>query len=82
MKKAKGCESCGYPAAEAKAAGDWRLGTPYCMECTDEKGRLKPYGEMQKGFARWIASRAKTRKGALMLASWLMSYQPAWRSRR
>jgi hypothetical protein len=54
---------------------------PYCLHCTDEQGKLKSFEEIRTHFGAWIKKTAQDKNGAEFLASWLMSYQPAWRNR-
>lgn len=78
------CESCGAPlelAPWTKGKDIERLCHLYCVQCKDEEGKLKPFEEIRSRFADWIMEQAKTKDGAEFLAGWLLSYQPAWRSR-
>ncbi len=72
--KEQSCESCGSPL-------ETPADLPYCALCTEEEGKLKPFEEIRSRFADWIIQQAKTKDGAEFLAGWLLSYQPAWRSR-
>lgn len=74
------CYSCGMPL---KTPADFALGDihqKYCSHCTNEKGQLKPFSEVVKGMAGYLAhSQGLAMDAASQLAENLLSKQPAWR---
>lgn len=76
------CYSCGMPFEKAS---DHALGDPtqnFCIHCTDEKGRLKPYEEIVNGFANYLVhSQGVAMTAAIAIAKDVLAKQPAWRDR-
>lgn len=80
METCPSCYSCGMPL---KNPSDFALGDihqKYCSHCTDERGQLKPFQEVVKGMAGYLAHSQGLENGAaVQLAETLLAKQPAWR---
>src|SRR5947208_8594347 len=58
MSLAMQCESCGRPLASREEHGAQNLDNPYCIHCTDMKGKLLPF---EKLYDDMVASAMQTR---------------------
>jgi len=76
------CESCGRPLASREEHGAQNLDNPYCIHCTDMKGKLLPF---EKVYDDMVASAMQTRwmnkEQAEKSALEEMGKWPAWRDR-
>ncbi len=76
------CYSCGMPL---KIASDHALGDinqKFCSHCTDAQGKLKPYEEILKDTAGYLAhSQGLAMTAALDMAKGLLAAQPHWKDR-
>lgn len=79
METCPSCYSCGMPFQNAS---DYALGDMtqhYCSHCTDAKGQLKPYEEILKGTADYLAySQGIAMQAAIDMAKNLLAKQPVW----
>ncbi len=52
----------------------------YCVFCTDEAGKLKPYTTVRNGMAAfWVKREDIPIEKAISKSESLMNYMPAWR---
>ena len=76
------CESCGRPLASREEHGAQDLDNPYCIHCTDMKGKLLPF---EKLYDDMVASAMQTRwmnkEQAEKYALEEMGKWPAWKDR-
>jgi len=76
------CESCGRPLASREEHGAQDLDNPYCIHCTDLKGKLLPF---EKLYEDMIASAMQThwmnKEQAEKQALEDMGRWPAWQDR-
>lgn len=67
-----------------KKTSDYALGDTnqkFCSHCTDEQGKLKPYKEVVKGMANYLAhSQGIALTAATELADSIISKLPAWKN--
>jgi len=76
------CESCGRPLASREEHGAQNLDNPYCIHCTDMKGKLLPfeklYGDLvnQSMQTRWMNKEQAEKYSLEEMAKW-----PAWRDK-
>jgi hypothetical protein len=82
MSLAMQCESCGRPLASREEHGAQNLDNPYCIHCTDMKGKLLPF---EKLYDDMVASAMQTRwmnkEQAEKYALEEMGRWPAWKDR-
>src|SRR5207302_380926 len=82
MSLAMQCESCGRPLASREEHGAQNLDNPYCIHCTDMKGKLLPF---EKLYEDMVASAMQTRwmnkEQAEKYALEEMGRWPAWKDR-
>ncbi len=82
MSLATECESCGRPMASKEDHGGQNPDNPYCIHCTDLKGKLLPF---EKKFEDLVAQAMQTRwmvrEQAERYVLEQMSQWPAWRDR-
>jgi len=82
MSLAMQCESCGRPLASREEHGAQDLDNPYCIHCTDMKGKLLPF---EKLYDDMLASAMQTRwmnkEQAEKYALEEMGRWPAWKDR-
>ncbi|TMI24695.1 hypothetical protein E6H36_07965 [Candidatus Bathyarchaeota archaeon] len=82
MSLALRCESCGMPMATNEEHGAQNPDNPYCIHCTDMKGKLlsfeKKFEDLVKSAmdTRWM-NREQAEKSVLGQ----MGQMPAWRDR-
>lgn len=82
MKTCPSCYSCGMPLENPSdfALGD--INQKFCSHCTDEKGNLKPYGEILEGLKNYlIHSQGLEQSAALDISKNILAKQPAWKER-
>ena len=76
------CESCGRPLASREEHGAQNLDNPYCIHCTDLKGKLLPF---EKLYGDMVASAMQThwmnKEQAEKYALEEMGRWPAWKDR-
>ncbi len=76
------CESCGRPMATREDHGGQNPENPYCIHCTDLKGKLLPF---EKKFDDTVSLAMQTRwmnrEQAEKYALEQMSQWPAWRDK-
>ena len=79
MSLATQCESCGTPMGSNEEHGAQNPDNPYCIRCTDLKGKLLPFEKMFEDMValamstRWM-NREQAEKNVLEQ----MSKMPAW----
>ena len=82
MSLALRCESCGLPMATNEEHGAQNPDNPYCIHCTDIKGKLLPF---EKKFEDMVKSAMDTRwmnrEQAEKYVLSQMAELPAWRDR-
>jgi len=73
---ASNCYACAAPlSGDFKGSSD-----TYCKYCVDEKGKLKPRLDIQRGIAQWLQSWQPSLSDAVALtrADLYMRAMPAW----
>src|SRR3989442_3568735 len=82
MSLALRCESCGMPMATNEEHGAQNPNNPYCIHCTDMKGKLLPF---ERKFEDMVKSAMDTRwmnrEQAEKYVLSQMAELPAWRDR-
>ncbi len=82
MSLALECESCGRPMAAKEDHGGQDPDNPYCIHCTDLKGKLLPFEKMfEEEVASVIQARWMTREQAEKSVLDQMAKMPAWRDK-
>jgi uncharacterized phage-like protein YoqJ len=81
MENQKICESCGMPMRSSEDFGGGRTDNVYCVYCTDQEGRLKPYDEVLKNMKNFaVKTMGVSDSEALQMAQEGMAKLPAWQN--
>ncbi len=73
------CGSCGFPMREPADFAGGIVGASYCSSCGDDTGQLKPYDEVLKVNADYLArEQGIDMTAARELARALLASMPAW----
>lgn len=76
------CESCGRPMASNIDHGAGNPDNPYCVHCTDLKGKLLPFEKVyERLVAQEMESRWSSKQQAEKYALEEMAKWPAWKDR-
>jgi len=76
------CESCGRPLASREEHGAQNLDNPYCIHCTDMKGKLLPFEKLYEDMVnsamqtRWMNKEEAEKYALEEMGRW-----PAWKDR-
>jgi Putative zinc ribbon domain len=76
------CESCGRPLASREEHGAQDLDNPYCIHCTDMKGKLLPFEKLYDDMVgsamqtRWMNKEQAEKYALEEMGRW-----PAWKDR-
>ena len=82
MSLASACESCGRPMAAKADHGGQDPDNPYCIHCTDLKGKLVSFEKMfEEEVTSTIQTRSMTREAAEKSVLDQMAKMPAWRDK-
>ena len=74
------CESCGRPMAAREDHGAQNPDNPYCIHCTDLKGKLLPFEKMfEDEVTSAMQTHWMTREQAEKYVLAQMAKMPAWR---
>lgn len=78
------CESCGRPMMSDRDRGGGRADNPYCRQCTDARGDLKPYEEVHRALTEeeFMGRNGMTRDRAEVAARNALAHSPAWKGHR
>ena len=77
----KKCESCGMPMKKIEDFGGKIPDNKYCVHCTDELGKLKPFDQKIKDMTGFIMKTSDlNQEKAEQMAKDTMSKMPAWKS--
>lgn len=77
----KTCESCGMPMVHAEDFGGQKMDNKYCVHCTDEQGKLKPFDQKLADMTGFIMKTSDLNKEkAEKMAKETMSKMPAWKA--
>ncbi|MEM5804618.1 MAG: zinc ribbon domain-containing protein [Candidatus Aenigmatarchaeota archaeon] len=77
------CKSCGMPMADAKQHGAGDGKNPYCIYCTDNKGKLKPRAEIRAAMVTLLLRKKKMDvEQAERAIDAYMAKMPAWKKRK
>jgi hypothetical protein len=80
MSEKNACESCGMPMEDISQHGGKDINNPYCVYCTDKKGKLKSREEVRAGMVVFFMKSAnKTRDKAEKYVDEHMKKMPAWK---
>ncbi|MDF1548001.1 MAG: zinc ribbon domain-containing protein [Bacteroidales bacterium] len=75
------CESCGMPMITAEDFGAKNTDNKYCIHCTDELGKLKPFEQKLTDMTHFIMRTSDLNKeNAEKMAKETMSKMPAWKA--
>ena len=77
------CQSCGMPMGEDKQHGAGDPKNPFCVFCTDEKGKLKTREQISTGMAAFFMR--KRRMDADVAEKFVDDYMkkmPAWKKKK
>ncbi len=76
------CESCGMPMGSKEEHGAQNSDNPYCIHCTDVKGKLLPFEKKFEDFVDLaMKNRWMTREQAEKTALLDMAQMPAWKDK-
>jgi len=82
MSLAMQCESCGRPLASREEHGAQDLDNPYCIHCTDMKGKLLPFEKLYEDLVNSaMQTRWMNKEQAEKYALEEMGHWPAWKDR-
>lgn len=82
MSLATECESCGRPMSSNADHGAQNPDNPYCIHCTDMKGKLLPFEKLYEDLvAQSMQTRWMNKDQAEKYALQEMSKWPAWRDK-
>ena len=82
MSAAIECESCGRPMASNNDHGAQNPDNPYCVHCTDLKGKLLPFEKIYEALVsqemqtRWMNKEQAEKYALQEMAKW-----PAWKDK-
>jgi hypothetical protein len=78
------CQSCGSPMMNAKDHGGGRADNPYCRVCTNARGELLSFEQVQQAMAeeRFMKVNKMPRPGALESARRALLQMPLWKSQK
>lgn len=78
----KRCESCSMPMKKSGDFGGGDTTNKYCVYCTDEHGKLKPYEEVFGGMVAFAQKTAgMSEEMAKESVAQNMAQMPAWKDR-
>jgi len=82
MSLASECESCGRPMSSNADHGTQNPDNPYCIHCTDLKGKLLPFEKLYEDLVsqamqtRWMNHEQAEKSALEEMSKW-----PAWRDK-
>jgi hypothetical protein len=77
-----GCQACGSLLPKAYGAASNGINTPYCGDCVDPHGELKPYAEVHSAIVELLKCNGRSGREAGEAAHRYLSLMPAWSERR
>ena len=77
------CKSCGMPMKTKKQHGGQDERCPYCIYCTDTKGKLKSREQVRAGMIFFfMKAKNMDKKEAAKFVSSYMRKMPAWKPKK
>ena len=76
------CQSCGRPMKKPEDHGGGDINNPYCSECTDEQGHLKPRDVVKKNLIDYyISLKQCSWDEAETVVEEILKRMPAWKNK-
>ena len=76
------CRSCGMPMKTKKQHGGQNEKCPYCVYCTDSKGKLKSRDQVRSGMiAFFMRAKKMDKKEATKFVTAYMRKMPTWKGK-
>jgi hypothetical protein len=77
-----GCQACGSLLPKAYGSASKGVRNPYCDECVDPLGELKPYADVHSAMVELLQCNGRTGREAGAAAHRYLSLMPAWSEQR